>query len=242
MTAWSLRRLSRARHLLQARRYLEIGVSRGGTFLPFEIAHKDAVDPRFRFDTAPHAKEGVRFFPITSDSFFARWQRQPEAERYDIIFLDGLHTYEQTLRDLCSALSLVRERFLIIIDDTVPSDIFSAERDPVVSRTLRDAAGATGNQWHGDVFKVVFFLHDFFPLLSYATIEDRGNPQTLIWPGARPDFAPMFNSTEAISRLTYADLLQKRSVLKVMDEDAAFGLAAAALGLPEPSSQNRAAG
>ena len=88
-------RINRLCAIRPAVRYLEIGASRGTTFLAVDIATKHAVDPQFRFDTAPHETADVRFFPITSDAYFTR-----EATAnlvFDIIFLDGLHTFERDL-------------------------------------------------------------------------------------------------------------------------------------------------
>ncbi len=65
---WSPRRIARIAALTGAATYLEIGVEYGQTFFCVEIAAKDAVDPKFRFDTADRAGPSVRFFAETSDS------------------------------------------------------------------------------------------------------------------------------------------------------------------------------
>jgi hypothetical protein len=35
--------------------------------------------------------------------------------------------------------------------------------------------------WHGDVYKVLIFLNDYFKSWNFATIIGSGNPQTLVW-------------------------------------------------------------
>lgn len=229
MSDHSIRRLHKARNLLGGKRYLEIGVRRGATFFGVDMLEKDAVDPGFAFEDEKRSAPGCRFFEITSDAFFVSGQARRD---YDVVFLDGLHTFEQLLRDFCATLSLVSDRFVCLLDDTVPSDIFSAERSPTRARQLRRMAGRGGNSWHGDVFKVVFFIHDFFPNLSFATLQGSGNPQTIVWRAPRADFKPVFNDVEAIKRMTYGDMVQLEDRMRPMEEDAAFAEIAAAYGRP----------
>ena len=60
----------------------------------------------------------------------------------------------------------------------------------------------------GDVYKVVFVIHDFFPQYSYASFPNHG--QTVIWPETRWNFTPTWNSLEKISRLGYRDFQRYR--------------------------------
>lgn len=55
----------------------------------------------------------------------------------------------------------------------------------------------------GDVYKVIFAIHDFFPQFSYATFPGHG--QTVLWLETRTDFTPTWDSLEKISRLSYWD-------------------------------------
>jgi hypothetical protein len=202
-----------------AQSYLEIGVYSGQTFLNVEFAHKDAVDPKFPFNVDDYKAQTVRFFEMTSDEF---WTSAPALPQYDAIMIDGLHTFEQTFRDFVCSLRHSDRRTVWLIDDTVPSDVFSAYPDQARSYAERQKVGMQGNPWHGDVFKLVFALHDFFPTLSYTTIMHSGNPQTLAWYDPRKEFAPIFNSLEAISRLTFFDLDGLERAFNYADEDAAF--------------------
>ena len=70
----------------------------------------------------------------------------------------------------------------------------------------RRKTGDTSNAWHGDVYKMIFALHDFHPGFAYRTILGGGNPQTVAWRAPRAGFKPRFDSFEAISRLSFDDL------------------------------------
>jgi hypothetical protein len=213
---------------LRAKSYLEIGVETGMTFERVRIAERTGVDPVFQFDISRHADEDTIFVRSTSDDFFAEL---PGAIDYDLIFIDGLHTFEQTYRDLCNAILHSHPRTAIIVDDTLPSDVYSTLRDPEQCQAFRDAAGASGSvAWHGDTFKVIFAVHDFHLGLDYRTITGSGNPQTLLWRSNAGRRTPLFDSLEAISRLTYFDLVNQSHVLRQCSEETALKDCAKALG------------
>lgn len=217
----SARRLNALTSGLSAQTYLEIGVEKGLTFSDVAIETKHAVDPHFRFDWQTRQTATHHYYPVPSDTFFASYTGQP----FDLVFLDGLHHFEQTLRDLMNVLVHSHERTIILIDDVFPSDVFSSLREHSDANQYRALAGGSGEAWHGDVFKVIFFIHDFLPTLSYATIENNGNRQTLVWKGPRKRFTPIFNSVETISRLTYFDLLKHQDIMHLMPEQEAIAKA-----------------
>lgn len=214
------RRINRLIRELGASNYLEIGVAGGATFRSIDVASKTAVDPSFRFDKSAMQSERCIYHEVTSDDFF---RRHAGDERYDVIFLDGLHTFEQTFRDFCSSMAHAHRRTVWLIDDTVPNDVFSAWPNQRQAIRLRRAAGLPGRQWHGDVYKVVFAIHDYFPNLSFATTAaGTDNPQTVVWYEPRPDFKPHFPSLEAITRLTWFDLQQHLGALNTLPENEAL--------------------
>ena len=191
----SAARINRLASIRPAARYLEIGVAGGRTFLAVDIETKHAVDPQFRFDTGPHETETVRFFPVTSDAYFTG--KMPAGLRFDIIFLDGLHTFEQTLRDFCATMPHAHRDTVWIIDDVFPSDVFSALPSQEDAYALRKLHGRGRGLWHGDVYKCIFAINDFFPNFSFRTFEPgHGNPQTVVVNRPRPDFTPRFNDLE----------------------------------------------
>lgn len=211
-------RLNYLANLRCASRYLEIGVNRGDTFFKVPLPLKVAVDPDFKFNPAELGRPGEFFFSTTSDDFFHQLgtpgseveqslsSNFPEGKiAFDLIFLDGLHTFEQTLRDFANSLHFSHENTIWLLDDTVPSDEYSALPDMDRSLAARRKAGIKGMTWHGDVFKVIPAIHDHFPDYSYCTlIED--NPQTVVWKAAKRDVEPVFASLEAIAAMSCHDI------------------------------------
>jgi hypothetical protein len=215
----SARRLNALAKGLGARRYLEIGVASGTTFRDVAIAERTGVDPHFAFDTKELANDLTRFVAAPSDAFFAR---EPLLPPYDVIFIDGLHRFEQVVRDLGNALLRSHRRSVILLDDTLPNDVYSPLASPGAAHRFRRQAGSDDASWHGDVFKIAFYLHDFWPGLSYRTITGSGNGQTLVWKAARAEAAPVFDSLERLARLTYFDLQDHLEVLNTCSEDEAI--------------------
>ncbi len=208
-------RINKFAELKKAKKYLEVGVSQGVTFNNVSVDTKYAVDPKFRFTFPP---DSPHIYEITSDDFFTN---TPDI-KFDIIFIDGLHHFEQAFRDFCNSLMFAHDDTIWLIDDTVPRDIYSAGRDQLGSVGLRaKEIGGSEKAWHGDVYKTVFAIRDFFPVLSYCTIIGPGNPQTLVWKSPRKNFTPLFNSLEAIERMDYYQFLSlKEEMIPVSEEEA----------------------
>jgi hypothetical protein len=215
----SVRRIKTLAEALNAQSYLEIGVNRGVTFLNVPIMQKTAVDPKFLFDTTLITDSNVVLKEMTSDDFFSTL---PTTQKYNIIFIDGLHTFEQTYRDLCNSLLHANDRTVFLIDDTKPNDVYSSFPHQRKAVNYRRQAGGVGPQWHGDVFKVIFALHDFHPGLNYRTIVGSGNSQTLVWRSNAGWRKPLFNCLEKISRLSYFDLLDHIETLRESSEEQAI--------------------
>ena len=206
--------------------YLEIGVFTGFTLQDVRAPHRVGVDPDPRFDVTDLPR-GIEFHTLESDAYFAALD---PAARFDVAFIDGLHTYEQTYRDLINALAHVRDG-VILLDDTVPDDELTAIPDQAESLAVRAAAGITGLRWHGDVWKVVVAISRLHPELSYRTITNRGNGQTVVWRTSpdEPVATPSPAELEAIGALTYAEVLADGlpDWFNPMDEDAAIRAALA---------------
>ena len=220
-------RISYLSGLNNARKYLEIGVWSGSTFFPVKIPIKVAVDPRFVFNPADHKKDGTYFLEITSDEFFLKLDRRelsfdaetsPEKIKFDVIFIDGYHTFEQSFKDFENSLRYSHEKTLWLIDDTVPSDAYSALPDPAVSRYKRKLAGLERGDWHGDVFKTIFAIHDRYPEISYCTLMG-ANPQTVLWRAPKSGRVPVFSSLTEIKKTTYYDMIRHgKLMMPVPDE------------------------
>jgi hypothetical protein len=216
---WSARRINLLADRLSAKRYLEIGVHKGDTFTDVKIAERTAVDPEFKFDINPLAGEHTHFYEKTSDQFFSAIEADTV---FDIIFIDGLHQFEQVVRDFSNAIIHSRSSSVIVLDDTKPNDVYSAIPNVRDTMKFRSRAGIEDFSWHGDVYKLVFFLHDFWPALNYRTIVGSGNPQTFVWRSQNFERVPRFNSFESISRLTYYQLIDNIDVLRECEEGTAI--------------------
>lgn len=224
----SVRRINRVAAIRPAHRYLEIGVATGRTFLNVDVAEKQGVDPKFRFATADFASDRVRFFEMTSDRYFTEIATREDI--FDIIFLDGLHTFEQTFRDFCASLAHAHADTVWILDNVFPSDVFSALPSRKRALSFRKQHGLNSRDWHGDVFKCLFTINDFFPTFSFRTVRPGpGNPQTFLVRRPRLDFTPVFGDLERISRLDYWEFSDHRELLRLEPEDAVFEWLARAL-------------
>ena len=162
--------------------YLEIGLGTGKTFENIRATQRWGVDPEIRFDTE-NLPTGVRVFKVSSDSFF---RELPQSELFDLIYVDGLHTFDQTLRDINNALKHLAPKGMILIDDTLPVTRWSAWRNQRLSNSLSCLRGDNSGRWYGDVFRVIPLLRSHFPDTQFVTIvqDDRGAPahgQTILW-------------------------------------------------------------
>jgi hypothetical protein len=165
------------------RKYLEIGVATGATFHAINAAEKTAVDPRFLFDIEAARAEhsNSTYWPITSDEYFATC---PAIPRFDVVFIDGLHVFEQVLRDFLNVLSHLQDRGVIIIDDVRPYSYASSLADEAVTRKIREATGDSDDAWMGDVFKLISFIDTFMPEWSYSTVKE-SHGVAVVWQKSR---------------------------------------------------------
>lgn len=194
-------------------RYLEIGVCEGATFDAVRAHRKVAVDPEFRFDHVARQREqpGTEYHQVTSDDYFA--SLVGEDEQFDVIFLDGLHVYEQTLRDLMNALDHLQPRGVIVIDDTRPPTYLASLPDRDNFFKVREwLGGEIDKRWMGDVFKLVYFIDTFCPGLSYSTIANN-HGQTVVWRKRRGEVTQ--RTLGEIAGLTFEQLVLTEDVLRL---------------------------
>ena len=99
-------------------------------------------------------------FALESDAFFAQHKLSDVAghDTIDFAFIDGLHVFEQALRDVINVEKNARKDSVIVIHDCLPLDSFSSK--PVRSSLF----------WSGDSWKVMAVLREFRPDLSCFTI------------------------------------------------------------------------
>ena len=112
-------------------KYLEIGCDENAVFHAIPAVYKVGVDP---------TRGGTH--RMTSDAFFAR-----NNEKFDVVFIDGLHTYEQVRQDVINAMKCLEAGGWVALHDLLPRN-WIEEHVPIIS--LGD--------WNGDVWKVAFEL------------------------------------------------------------------------------------
>ena len=198
---WSLRRLGAIKDMVNAKRYLEIGVQTGKTFLSLNFDEMDAVDPIFAFDYRAASSSSRRFHQVTSDVFF---ESGLGCSQYDLVFIDGLHTYDQTYRDFCNVLPRLHSKSIVVIDDVLPCDSYSMMRsqEKCIQARVNDSSfkGDNIRAWQGDVCKVLLFLNLFHHEYVYATIPGKDNIQTIVWSRSLERVASMNEESSALSR------------------------------------------
>ena len=171
--------------IIDAHSYLEIGVETGLTFNQVKIFQKTAVDPRFLFDYQRDLRTNLSFHEITSDVFFKKLAEKNEIKikLFDLVFIDGLHVFEQVLKDFINSVNHINPGGVIVIDDTVPIDEFSALPSQKDCYRLRIESGRHNDgSWHGDVYKLIYVLSkNEKHKIHIATVTDLSNPKTVVW-------------------------------------------------------------
>ena len=128
------------------KKYLEIGCDQDENFSKIKVENKVGVDP-LRGGT-------IR---STSDEFF-----KSNNDKFDIIFLDGLHTYNQTIKDINNSLEHLNSNGIIIIHDCLPKKIWNQ----IVPRMY--------GHWNGDVWKAIVESRTLSDIDTYTCIADHG--------------------------------------------------------------------
>lgn len=157
--------------------YLEIGTSFGGTLESIVIERRLGVDPFPTFDTARLPK-GIDFRCVTSDAFFEALPKISTS--FDIVFVDGLHDFRQSWRDLANSLRHLNQGGVVILDDTVPDSSTSARLVSALNKRQDGSLVVEGN-WCGDVWKVVLLLSYGTGLIQYRTVVEGSRGYTFVW-------------------------------------------------------------
>jgi len=124
--------------------YLEIGVGQLNNFLSIKVDLKHGIDPNV----------GTTF-RMTSDEFFERNLPQ----KYDLIFVDGLHIFEQAHKDIINSLDILNDNGTIVVHDCNPLS-------EIVQRKERET-----DMWNGDVWKSILKLRVENPNISISTVD-----------------------------------------------------------------------
>jgi hypothetical protein len=128
--------------------YLEIGLDNpDNNYNCIQCENKECVDPFFEEDHICYDVDiscfeniinNILTYRMTSDDFFSN-----NNKKYDIIFIDGLHTKEQVGRDIINGLKVLNNGGKIVCHDCLPTD----ENSQIVPRQQA--------YWFGDVWRTI---------------------------------------------------------------------------------------
>lgn len=118
-------------------KYLEIGVFQDTVFnsIPLTLDKKIGVDP---------VQGGTH--RMTSDDFF-----KDNNSKFDIIFIDGLHTYDQVKKDFINSYNSLSDEGIIYIHDLLPV------------KSIYQSTKRKTSIWNGDVWKLAYQLASYEP-------------------------------------------------------------------------------
>ena len=126
--------------------YLEIGCDQDQLFSKIDIQNKVGVDPV----SGGNLRK-------TSDEFF-----KVNNKKFDLVFIDGLHTYEQVKKDIINSLDCLKENGVVLVHDCMP-DCMSKQAVPRYRMT-----------WNGNVWKAIVDLRHNSNLNIYTCEIDQG--------------------------------------------------------------------
>lgn len=169
--------------LNSAKVYLEIGIHDGTCMQRIQLPCKIGVDSNAN---APGKKWCTKFYPFTSDIYFQAIKN----EKFDIIFIDGLHIGTQVSKDIKNALTRLNPGGAIVLHDMNPA-----------------------TEWHerpgtnGDCWRAMYLLRTSNPDVIAFTIDaDQGLGVIL----PRPDNGINFEDTPPTT-LNYSILAKDRT-------------------------------
>tara|TARA_E500000331_G_C17267387_1_gene717713 strand:+ start:2974 stop:3684 length:711 start_codon:yes stop_codon:yes gene_type:complete len=126
--------------------YLEIGCRDDDLFSKINCRKKIGVDP---------VSGGT--LRMTSDNFFIQ-----NSEKFDCIFIDGLHKYHQVKKDIVNSLSSLNPDGIVLLHDCLPDDIF------------KQAIPRCKKHWNGDVWKSIVEFRTNPEVDVYTCYADQG--------------------------------------------------------------------
>jgi SAM-dependent methyltransferase len=126
--------------------FLEIGCDQNSNFSNVNISKKVGVDPN---SGGTHKMTSDKFFEINSDKF-------------DLIFIDGLHVTSQVDRDIENSLKCLKEGGIILLHDCLPKKIW------------HQIVPCVYPKWNGDVWKSIVKSRTRPDINTYTIIADHG--------------------------------------------------------------------
>jgi len=161
------------------KKYLEIGCDDDASFSKIKIEKKIGVDP---FSGGTIRDSSDNFFKNNKDFF-------------DIIFIDGLHIYNQVIKDINNSLKFLNKDGFILIHDCLP-------------RTkAHQAIPRYRGSWNGDVWKAIVEMRTKKDVETYTCKIDYG-----IGVIQKKDNTDILNlDTQNFSRLKFEEYFKNNS-------------------------------
>jgi hypothetical protein len=145
--------------ILEPANYLEIGVYKG-----YSLTQVLPGTPSIGVDPSPTIEteldQETRIYELTSDDFFARYDPDELlGGPVQLAFIDGLHLFEQVLRDFINVERHSTTDTVVLLHDCLPLDQVTASREP------------TTDFHSGDVWKAALVLRRVRPELEMVTVR-----------------------------------------------------------------------
>ena len=126
--------------------YLEIGCDQDKLFKRINIKNKFGIDPV--------SGGNIR---KTSDDFFST-----NKTKFDLVFIDGLHEYEQVKKDILNSLKFLNPGGIVLVHDCLPESM------------SKQAVPRYRSIWNGDVWKAIVDLRCKENINIYTCNIDQG--------------------------------------------------------------------
>jgi len=126
--------------------YLEIGCFKDENFSQINIENKIGVDPV--------SGGNLR---MTSDQFFLE-----NKKKFDVIFIDGLHIYEQVIKDIFNSIKILNSDGIILIHDCLPRKLWY------------QTPTRMSDTWNGDVWKAIVECRTIESIDTHTCLADEG--------------------------------------------------------------------
>ena len=183
-------------NLKKYRSYLEIGTFKNDLFNHVKCNVKVGVDPV--------SGGNIR---KTSDAFFSENNR-----KFDLIFIDGLHHYEQVKRDIFNSLKFLNSKGIILLHDCLPRNYYY------------QAVPRSQINWNGDTWKAFLEIRNQTMYDTYCCNADEGIGVIL----KRDNLNPLNTNIESFQNFNfnkfatnykkYLNLVEYESLIKILKE------------------------
>ena len=97
---------------------------------------------------------------MTSDEFFSS-----NPQKYDLIFIDGLHIDEQVEKDILNSLKYLNKEGSIVLHDCNPPEVYYARED------YYDTTTPAGAYWNGTVWKAIAKVRSEIEGIYTSTVD-----------------------------------------------------------------------